>query len=224
MFSVNNRYVDADFTGLVDYRYKALSLFSSMVLSDAGSSLTVTAQGGELSSDGPGGATRDGTLRLAWKYQPWLLWTVAMSGGPSLVETDTGSDTGSVFDAEINRQGERWSLATTAGRNQSPTGRGVLTRRDQATVSFSRALTERLSTTVAAQWVRNEDLLPNQNQVTYQVDYGRLSLGVDWRLSQDWRLSLQLIGNTQDYELASQRAEGYRASLSMVWNGQRQSL
>jgi hypothetical protein len=77
---------------------------------------------------------------------------------------------------------------------------------------------------VAAQWVRNEDLLPNQNQVTYQVDYGRLSLGVDWRLSQDWRLSLQLIGNTQDYELASQRAEGYRASLSMVWNGQRQSL
>lgn len=225
MYLLDNRYHDAELTGLVDYRYTALSLFSSMTLSDAGSSFTVTAQSGNLSADIPGsGDTRDGTLRLSWTYQPWLLWTVSLSGGPSVVETDAGNDSGAVFDAEIKRQGERWSLVTTAGRSLSPTGRGVLTRRDQVTLRLNRSITERLSATVGAQWVRNEDLLPQQRLATYQVDYGRLDLSANWRLSRDWSLSLQLSGNTQDYELAPERANGYRASLSMVWNGQPQSL
>lgn len=225
MFLLNSRYIDAEFTGLSDYRYKALSLFSSVALTDTGSSLTVTAQGGELSSDTGSGVTRDGSLRLAWTFQPWQLWTASLSAGPSVVETDAGSDTGVVFDTELKRQGDRWSMAAAAGRSQSPTGRGVLTRRDKVTLSFNRSITEKLSATLAAQWIRTEDLLPQQGAATtYEVDYGRLDLGASWRLSRDWSLSLQLSGNTQNYELAPERAEGYRASLSMVWNGQPQSL
>jgi hypothetical protein len=59
---------------------------------------------------------------------------------------------------------------------------------------------------------------------TYEVDYGRLDLGASWRLSRDWSVALQLSGQTQDYELATDRADGYRAVLSIVWNGQPQSL
>ena len=226
MFVVDNRYIDADFTGLTDYRYTTLSLFSRVVLTDAGSALTVTAQGGELSTDGfRGFETRDGSLRLRWEFRPWLLWSAALSAGPSLVETDAGSDTGFVFDGEIKRQGDRWSLAANAGRSQSPTGRGVLTRRDEVHLSFNRAITERLSATVGARWIRSEDLLPEQAGVrAYQVDYARLDIGANWRLSRDWSLSLRLGGNTQDYELAAERANGYRASLNVVWNGQPQFL
>jgi hypothetical protein len=226
MFLMDNRYVDAAFTGLVDYRYTALSLFSTVLLSDAGSALTVTAQAGELSTDGFGGSdTRDGTLRLGWNFQPALLWTAALSAGPSMVETDAGSDRGLVIDSEIKRQGDRWSLTANAGRSQSPTGRGVLTRRDEVRLSFSRSLAERLSTTVGARWVRAEDLLPQQGgSITYQVNYARLDIGANWRVARDWSLSLQLSGNTQDYELATERANGHRASLNIVWNGQPQSL
>jgi hypothetical protein len=226
MFLLDNRYVDADSTGLVDYRYTALSLFSTVLLSDAGSALTVTAQGGELSTGGFfGSATRDGSLRLGWSFQPWLLWTATLSAGPSMVETDAGRDSGFVFDSEIKRQGDRWSLTANAGRSQSPTGRGVLTRRDEFKLSFNRSITERLSANVAARWVRSEDLLQQQaGAVTYQVDYSRLDIGANWRLSRDWSLSLQLSGNTQNYELATERANGYRASLNIVWNGQPQSL
>ncbi len=226
MYLVDNRYIDADFTGLVDYRYTALSLFSRVTLTDAGSALTVTAQGGELSTEGFfGSATRDGSLRLRWDFQPGLLWSAALSAGPSFVETDAGSDSGFVFDGEIKRQGDRWSLTANAGRSQSPTGRGVLTRRDEFQLSFRRAITERLSGTVGARWVRSEDLLPQQAGVTaYHVDYSRLDLGASWRLSSDWSLSLQLSGITQDYELATERANGYRASLNVIWNGQPQSL
>lgn len=223
MFLVDNRYVDAESTGLVDYRYAALSLFSTVLLSDAGSALTLTLQAAELSSESSGSDTRNGTLRLGWRFQPSLLWTAALSAGPSRVETDAGSDNGFVFDGEIKRQGDRWSLTANAGRSQSPTGRGVLTRRDEVKLSFNRAITERLNTNVGARWVRSEDLL-SQGSATYQVDYGRLDIGTNWRISRDWSLSLQLGANTQDYDLAVERANGYRASLSMVWNGQPQSL
>jgi len=226
MFVTSNRYDDAEFTGLVDYRYAALSLFSTVALTDSGSALTITAQGGELSTEGFfGSQTRDGSLKLGWSFRPWLLWTASLSAGPSIVDTDAASDTGYVFDGEIKRQGERWSFTGNAGRNQSPTGRGVLTRRDEVRLGFNRFLTERLSAAVAARWIRAEDLVPQQGgAVAYRVDYGRLDIDTNWRLARDWSLSLRLTGQTQDNEFATERAHGYRASLNIVWNGQPQSL
>ncbi len=226
MYLIDNRYIDAELTGLVDYRYMAMSLFTQIVLTDAGSALTVTAQGGRLTTEGFFGAdTRDGTLRLGWTFQPWQLWTASLSAGPSMVETDFASDSGLVFGGELKRLGDRWSLTANAGRSQSPSGRGVLTRRDEAKLTFFRSVTERLSMTLAARWVRSEDLLPQQGRnVTYQADYAQLSVGGNWHLLRDWSLTLQVAGNTQDYELAPERANGYRASLSIVWNGQPHSL
>lgn len=226
MYLVDNRYLDAEFTGLMDYRYITLSAFSQVVLTDAGSALTLTAQGGRLSTEGLfASQTEDGTLRLGWTFQPWLLWTVSFSGGPSMVKTSQASDTGLVVDSEIKRQGDRWSLTANAGRSQAPTGRGVLTRRDDVRLTFNRSLTERLSANLVARWSRSEDLVPQQGRtVLSHVDYAQLGLGANWRLARDWSLALQFSGNTQDYELATERANGYRASLSIVWNGQPQSL
>jgi hypothetical protein len=226
MSLMDNRYMNAESTGLVDYTYKAMTLYATVALSDAGSALTLTAQGGELATPGYfKTATRDGTLRLGWSFQPWPLWTASLSAGPSMVEAGESSDTGVVMDGELKRIGERWSLTVNAGRSQSPTGRGLLTRRDEAKLTFTRALTERLSGSIGARWVRSEDLLPQRSGAsTYFVDYARLDLGASWRLTRSWSLSLALSGNTQDYELAEERADGYRASLSFVWNGQPQSL
>jgi hypothetical protein len=226
MMTSTNRYIDAEVTGLVDYRYQALSLYSTVALSDVGSNLTISAQAGELTTPGFGGSeTRDGTLRLAWSHRPWLLWTVGLSAGPSVVQTDAGSDDGWVFDGDIKHRGERWGLTARAGRALSPTGRGVLTRRDEVEVSVNRRLTEHLSVNVGARWIRSEDLVPQRGAVlTYEVEYARLDLGANWRLSQDWSVALQLSGNTQEYVLAPERAEGYRASMNLVWNGQTQSL
>jgi hypothetical protein len=203
-----------------------LSVFTSVALTDAGSALSLTAQGGKLTTEGLFGSdTRDATLKLGWSFQPWLLWTATLSAGPSTVQTDASGDDGFVFDGEIKRLGDRWSLTGNVGRSQSPTGRGVLTRRDEVGLRFNRSLTERLSTSVGARWIRSEDLLPQRGRaVTYEVDYARLDVGAYWSLSRDWSISLQLSGNTQDYELAAERANGYRAVLNIVWNGQPQSL
>ena len=226
MMLSKSRYSDAEFTGLVDYRYQAASLFSTFALSEAGSSLTVTAQGGELSTEGFFGSdTRDATLRLGWSFRPWTLWSMTLSAGPSWVQTEDDSDNDWVFDVDINHQGERWGLTARGGRSQSPTGRGVLTRRDELSFNLHRRLTERLSANIGTRWIRSEDSVPQRGAIkTYEVDYGRLDIGASWRLARDWSVALQLSGQTQDYELATDRADGHRAVLSIVWNGQPHSL
>ena len=225
MAVLDSRYIDAERTGLVDYRYSSYSLFSTYALSEANSSLTVTAQGGELSVDGPWGAvTRDGSLRLGWSFRPRQLWSANLSAGPAVVSAESGSDTGMVFDADIKREAERWSMSAAIGRSQSPTGRGVLTRRDRVSAQLHRMITEDVSTTLGVQWIRNEDLNPQSRGATYHVDYGRLELAGRWRVASEWSVMLQLAANTQDYQSAPERAEGYRALMSIVWNGQPQSL
>jgi hypothetical protein len=227
MYLLDSRYIDAERTGLVDYRYTTLSLFSSVALSETGSNLNVTAQAGELSADVIGRSeTRDGSLKIALSHQPWESWTASLSAGPSFVETDAGSDSDAIFGAELKRTAERWSFATSLSRSQSPTGRGVLTRRDRVLLNCSRALAERLSASVSAQWIRNQDLQVQASggSRSFHVDYGQLDLSADWRLARSWSLLLRLSGNTQKYNTGPERAEGYRASLSMVWNGQPQTL
>ena len=224
MYSVDNRYSDVEGTGLVGYGYRALSLFSTYTLSDRGS-LTVTAQGGQLTAEGIGGSrSRDGTLKLSWSYRPYDLWQLTASAGPSYAESSTTSDTGSVFELEARREGDLWSLSTLAARSLTPTGRGVMMQRDRVSVSVKKSLAERLDASFGAQWIRTEDLLPELDTRTYHVDYGRIDLTGYWRVAERWSLTLQLTATTQEREQSTARAEGYRALLSMVWNGLPHSL
>lgn len=219
LYSVDNHYIDAESTGLVDYTYRALSLFTTYAASDR-SSFTLTARGGRLRSESSSSSvTRDAALKLSWSYQLYDLWKVSLSAGPSYVDAAAGSNTGEVFELEAKRQGELWSLTTSATRSVTPTGRGVLTRRDLLSLSTNRQLAERLSATVGAQWIRSEDLTPQHGVTTYYTEYARVDLTGYWRVAQNWSLALQLTGSTQEYEQNPQRAENYRALLSMVWNG-----
>jgi hypothetical protein len=219
LYSVDNHYDDNIGTGLVDYDYRAASLFGSYALSDR-SSLVVTAQGGQLTAEGflGGTATRDASLKLSWNYQPWDLWNLLVSAGPSYADSKTGSASGQLLEFETKRRGDLWSFSANGGRSLTPTGRGVMMRRDHASLTAKRMLAERFDVTVSAQWIRSEDL-PQLQADTYYVDYGRIDLTGYWRVGQNWSLALQLSGLTQERESSTERADGYRALLSMVWNG-----
>jgi hypothetical protein len=223
LYWLDNHYVDAAATGLVDYEYRAASLFTQFSWSEL-SLLTLTADAGELVVPSQDSNTRNATLRLGWRYQPAPLWTLEISAGPSVVEADSGSDNGSVFKLDLRRNAERWSFNTSAGRDLTPTGRGVLTRRDQVSFGASRKLTEFVSTGISIRGVRNQDL-GAQRQVTFEeIEYGRIDVRVDWRVSQQWTVALGLAAATQSYESRPDSANNYRASLSIVWNGQPQLL
>ncbi|MBB6091250.1 hypothetical protein HNQ60_000096 [Povalibacter uvarum] len=222
LYWLGNHYVDADFTGLVDYTYSAMSLFSRFSMTER-SSLTVTAQGSVLDVDHQTESTRDVSLRTAWNYQIDSLWSTELSAGPALVRNVYGDDVGGVFSVDISRRDETWNVFTRVGRDLTPTGRGVLTRRDQISFGTDRRLTERFKTGLTASWIRNQDLLPQPGTAFSEVTYGRLDLRADWRLAQSWSVALSLSGSTQEYDTRSGRAESYRALLSLVWNGQAQN-
>lgn len=219
LYSVDNSYEDSEGTGLVDYAYRAVSLFGSYAMSER-SSLMLTASGGQLTAEGflGGIATRDSSLKLTWRYQPWDLWQLLVSAGPSYADSDTGSASGQLLEFEAHRRGDLWNFSTVAGRSLTPTGRGVLMRRDRVSLNGKRSLAERFDVSVSAQWIRSEDL-PQLGANTYYIDYGRLDVTGYWRVGQNWSVALQLSGLTQERESSTQRAEGYRALLSMVWNG-----
>jgi hypothetical protein len=222
-YVMESRYPDAEGTGLVDYQYRAMSLSSGFSYSER-STFVVTVQGGELLVPDQNTRTRNGALRLGWKYEPFSLWTAEFSAGPAYVEAEHGEDSGAVFDASFLRQGERTTVSLTGSRELTPTGRGVLTRRDRVVLGTTHAFTQRLNGSVSVQWIRNQDLLPQAGIALYEVDYGRLELGMGWRFAEQWTLALALSGATQKYQSRADDAENYRASLSVIWKGQPRSL
>ena len=179
-------------------------------------------QGGELVVPDFGTRTRDASARLEWQFKSGDLWSTTLSAGPAYVDADFGQDTGTVFDADAERRGERWTFNVHAGRGLTPTGRGVLTKRDRAALSVNRRFTANVSGGASLQWVRNQDLLGQPDIAFTENEYGRADLNLNWRFAEHWSLALSVGGATSSNN--GNDAENYRASLGIVWNGQPHSL
>lgn len=217
VYLIDSSYSQAQDTALTDYRYRSLSAYAKFATTER-SDLSLTTQAGELDPE-QSGRTRDASARLGWSYIPHALWTIKLSAGPAYVDTDLRTDTGAVFDAELQRQGQRWTFSSSVARTLVPTGRGVLTRRDRAGFGVSRRATEKLSCTLLAQWLRNEDLATGFSESARELEYGRLEATFDWKLAQRWSLALTLAAATQEYDDRPTDADTQRASLSVVWTG-----
>ena len=218
-FWLDNHYVDAVATGLVDYEYRALSLNSTYIWSDQ-SELTLKLQGGELHVPVFAAADKqDASLRLGWQYQPAPLWTVDLSAGPSFVKSETSSDHGAVFALATSRRGEHWTLTASAGRDLTPTGRGVVTRGDQVSLALDCQLAEHLAGRLSVAGNRNQDLLTEAGATPQTVEYGRVELGLNWQFAEYWTLSFAVSGATLDYESGADAAASYRTYLGLLWNG-----
>lgn len=221
---LNNHYLDAEFTGLTDYDYGSLSVFSTYALSEKGQ-LTITAQSGELRVPSRSGANQqDSMLRLGWRYQPFSLWTLEASAGPSYVKSDFSSNDGAVYMLEVVRRAERWTFNASASQDVAPTGRGELTRRERIGIGLTSSITQYLSAGITLAGIRNEDLLSAPGTLADDVRYGRVDLQTNWRFAEDWSLSFAVGAATQSYASRPQSAENYRASLGIVWNAQAQPL
>lgn len=220
----DNHYRDARFTGLVDYEYGAVAVFSKHVFSER-TELSVKARVGEMRVPAnPLADKQDATLTLGWRYEPWPLWTLDLAAGSSYARSESGTDDGMVFNVGMQRRAERWTFSTSGGRDVIPTGRGALTRRDQLSISASRALTERLSASFSVRGVRNQELLTQSGLPAQQLKYGRVDLRLGWQFAEHWNLSAGIGGTLQRVSSRPDGAENQGASLSIVWNGQPQYL
>jgi hypothetical protein len=221
-YVLDSHYPDPGNTGLVDYQYRMTSLGGGVAATER-STVRLSMQGGELVVPEFGTRTRDASARVAWEFKSGGPWSTSLSVGPAYVDAQLGQDSGAVFDADAERRGERWTWSAHVGRGLTPTGRGVLTKRDRAVLSFNRQFTQNVTGGASLQWVRNQDLLQQPGIAFAQVDYARVDLNLSWRCAEHWSVVLNLGGASQSYN-TNDDADSYRASLGILWTGQQRSL
>jgi len=223
LFWQDSHYADAASAGLTDYSYRAATAFANFMLTEA-SELRVSGQSGELLIPGSDDPTRDTSVRLTLSYSPAPLWSMSASAGPSFVSTRERDDEGRLYSLEATRRGERWRWTATLGRDVTPTGRGVFTRRDQLSVSTTYSMRQFLSTTLTLRGIENEDVFVNFGAARREVRYGLVEGRINWRCAEQWSLSLLVAAATQQYGAETPWADNFRAQLGMVWTGRAQQL
>lgn len=218
LFWQDHHYRDAASAGLIDYSYRAATAFANFMLTEA-TELRVSGQSGELLIPGSDDPTRDTSVRLTLSYAPAPLWSMSVSAGPSFVSTRERDDEGRLYSLEATRRGERWRWNTTLGRDVTPTGRGVFTRRDKISIGTTYSMRQFLSTTLTLRGIENEDVFVDFGDAKREVRYGLVEARIDWRCAEQWSLSLLLATATQRYGAETPWADNFRAQLGMVWTG-----
>lgn len=215
----DHRYDDADWTGLVDYTYDAAGVFVSTPLG-SNSLLKLTAQAGELDAPGRRMTSQNASARLAYQVQPHPHLQMSFSAGPAFVETQRASDDGAVYGFDAKYQRERLACNVSLERDLTPTGRGVLARRNQVSVSFNYRWRENFSTGLSLRGIQNKDVFAAFGAGAQEVRYARAEARADWQATRRWRIWLSLSGATQRYEADGTEADSARASVGLVWTGQ----
>lgn len=220
----NSHYRNAQGTGLVDYDYRAASIFSGFAFSEQ-LQLTLSARSGQLQvPDLPRADKEDAALRLGMSYETFSSWIIEASAGPSYLRSDFGNATGSVYKFGVQRRAERWSLGSSLTRDLTPTGQGVLTRSDQLSVGVARHFSERLTGGINVYGVRNQDQLTLAGATAPTLEYARADVTVDWQVAEHWSIAFAIGGATQKYTSDSPSGGSYRTSIGIVWNGQQRTL
>jgi hypothetical protein len=212
-------YPDAQNSGLVDYRYPNASLSLVRQLS-AYTSWSLTASGSKVDAPAVFTTSRDIGLQIGMTRALSPALRVQVSAGSSETQRtnlfETRSDRSQVWDAQLSRTLEagQWNLSL--ARSLTPNGRGVLARRDEASVSMSQTIAPQFSGSLSLHAVRNAEravgLFANE-----EYRYLSAEAALNRNLSQNWIVALRLGGNNAQRRLADTDAQGWYAALALRW-------
>lgn len=130
---------------------------------------------------------------------------------------------GFVGQISITRTTEVGSVSLSGGRSVNPSGFGVFSQTDQALLSASRGLTERLALGAAVSWYRTQSAF--QSFSFEERSFSQVRVSLTWQANEYWSIRGQLEGNRADSRLnADLIARGWRAGLVTIWAPQKHSL
>ncbi len=203
---------------LVDYRYRSANFGGSYALGPR-SSLSLTAQHGEMAVSGNDYKSNDSLVTLQYQFRPSERFSVSLGGGPSRAKGPRSSEDGASFSASLSHLGERVSTTFSGGRRIAPTGRGYLSRRDNASLAFSISLTEHLNGSLDASYIRSKDVLADFGLSLSDVRYRRANAGLGWQLGRKWSLGASAGYSEQLSRGTAAGGHGFDAQLGVSWNG-----
>ncbi len=215
------RYPGSATAFLQNYRYDSGSMGMSYVLSDR-AVLSVSGSAGRLNSDAQADHTDNASLVVNAQYTWSPVWSIGAGAGPSLVRVGGTSERGVVYRASLSRSFENALLSLVVSRSQQPSGSAIITNVEQAGLSFGAPLTERLTSSVTANYTRRRNALRNFDVDLNRVQYARLEAGLSWRVSPGWQIGAgagNAFQKTGSFFSNDQTGRGYDVSLSVSWNG-----
>lgn len=218
-YFLDSKYEDAQFTGLVDYTYALASMSGAYVL---GETLTagLQASAGELDAEATSLRSRDldATLSLDWRISE--RWRTNVAYGPTRVESERGSSDGYVYSAALARENLRSGLRLLLERDVTPTGRGVLVVRDNASLTFSYSLTPTMTWALWTRVGRTRDAIEVDGVHADAIEYASVESNLRWRFAERWSVALVAGGRYASHTQRADAAEGFNVKLGLSWSGQ----
>jgi hypothetical protein len=224
LYASVNHYIDAAFTGLVDYNYGSALMSADYDFTER-STLTFQASLGKLQV--PDVKAYDKTTlstSIGYAVQFAQRWHASVSVGPSQIRTQGRDQTGSVYQIAVTRKAERSDLSLSLTRDVTPNGLGQLSRRQQGQISWNTALGARWSTTWSASVTRNQNVLQGNQPAQDSVTYGDLNANLSWRLTPTWSASVAAGYSQQKLSGIALAADKRYATLGISWTGLNKTL
>jgi len=211
------RYVGANTLGLSSYDYSNASIAEQYTPVER-TTFTLTAFGGDVSSPGGPGTSRNAGVSLSAERKFSERLTGYISAGYSDLDYGIGTDHSAVGEARVSRVGERSQLKLDYQRSVTPNGFGTLVVRDQASFTASRDLTPHLSvlTSLVATRDRERFFVVLYEQQTYESAQATL----DWHSGETSTVDL-----TAGYDRTTVQSilplpsgSRWRAALTYTWS------
>lgn len=208
-------YDQTERTGLVDYRYRSISASAGWRASERADLELVAAAGRMDGADAGQTDNLDLLIRASYRLSP--LWKGSLAGGPSRVESGAARTGGSVFSVTLERRDERLGFSASAERSTAPSGRGSLSRRDQAGMQLSRVFSGQLDAAVSVSHARSREYLPRSGLRSGDSRYTRAELSLSWRFAPDWSLGAAAGYSELDQQFPAQGGRSQDARLVLAW-------
>lgn len=219
LFASMHSYADATDTGLVDYNYGSAQ-FSMQYALTPRSQISFDVNAGKLQVPDLVNVDKvNQSLMLSYNHTFAERWQMKISAGPSRVQAPLSTESGTVYEFSLSRKSEISSLQLKVARDITPTGQGILARREQWILSASRDLTERLSSNIKVSSTRNDNLYLSYAVTARGVRYDELSSSISWRCTPRIVVGLNAGYTSQKLQDETRVVRRRYASLMINWLG-----
>lgn len=207
-------YSDAAATGLVGYSYPVLTLAWSWDMA-ARWQLQTFGYVSRFEPDRFSPPTESRGLRAGLRRQLGERTQLTVAAGMATTRVAFFEDEGPIYSVELAHQGELSRYVAKFDSEVTPSGYGVLVRRESISATTTRRLSERWTAGASVRGGRDEDFTPVGRPDVRT--YGRLELFASWRVRDRWTATFAVSAASQEYDRTDYEASTERAALSLSW-------
>ncbi|MHB8813635.1 MAG: outer membrane beta-barrel protein, partial [Steroidobacteraceae bacterium] len=216
-------YHGAGVTALSNYREAYGTATESFAYTER-LSFTLNGSAGDDHTTGAEQSTRFRSLGAGFQWQPTERLSLQGSAGASRQTTGALTNTTTVGSLTLAYSSELSTFSLNAQRLLEPSGYGIFTQVDQATLTATRQLAPRVSLGSELEVYRDTSAFHSPSISFTYADrtYSEGHLRLSWQQTETWTLALQLLYDRADSPRsfllpAGLEAHGWQASLQSVW-------